>query len=470
MSLIQDLTAALGPAHVLTGDDLAKYRHDWTLHYPSNPCAVARPGDTAQVAEVLRIAARHGVPVVPVAGLTGLVGGAYTDGGLMISVERLNRIREIRPDARIAIVEAGVVLDRLHEAAEAAGLYFPLWFGARGSAMIGGVLSTNAGGSNVLRYGSTRALCLGLEVVLADGRVLNLMSELHKDNSGYDLKQMFIGAEGTLGIITAAVMKLVPRPRAYATATLAVRSLPDALVLLNQLREATGGLVEAFELMPATYMRRLSEARPDIALPFGGARHDTNILVEIAATAPRDANPDATGDVPLTALLQDTLAALMETGAILDAEIAQTEAQRRAMWQRRELAAEITVARQPTIDTDICLPLDKVATVLDRIHARLPALDAGAETLHIAHLGDGNIHFTVYPSRDDPALSDAVIEAVEDEVQALGGSFSAEHGVGLSKKPSMKRRKDPVALEVMRAVKRALDPDNRMNPGKIIPE
>lgn len=470
MSLIQDLTAALGPAHVLTGDDLAKYRHDWTLHYPSNPCAVARPGDTAQVAEVLRIAARHGVPVVPVAGLTGLVGGAYTDGGLMISVERLNRIREIRPDARIAIVEAGVVLDRLHEAAEAAGLYFPLWFGARGSAMIGGVLSTNAGGSNVLRYGSTRALCLGLEVVLADGRVLNLMSALHKDNSGYDLKQMFIGAEGTLGIITAAVMKLVPRPRAYATATLAVRSLPDALVLLNQLREATGGLVEAFELMPATYMRRLSEARPDIALPFGGARHDTNILVEIAATAPRDANPDATGDVPLTALLQDTLAALMETGAILDAEIAQTEAQRRAMWQRRELAAEITVARQPTIDTDICLPLDKVATVLDRIHARLPALDAGAETLHIAHLGDGNIHFTVYPSRDDPALSDAVIEAVEDEVQALGGSFSAEHGVGLSKKPSMKRRKDPVALEVMRAVKRALDPDNRMNPGKIIPE
>ena len=470
MTLIADLTAALRANHVLTGDDLAKYRHEWTQHYPSNPCAVARPADTAQVAETLRIAARHGVPVVPVSGLTGLVGGAYTDGGLMISVERLNRIREIRPEARIAIVEAGVVLDRLHEAAEAANLYFPLWFGARGSAMIGGVLSTNAGGSNVLRYGSTRALCLGLEVVLADGRVLNLMSELHKDNSGYDLKQMFIGAEGTLGVITAAVMKLVPRPRAYATATLAVRSLPDALVLLNQLREATGGLVEAFELMPATYIRRLSEARPDVSLPFGGTRHDTSILVEIAATAPRDTTADAAGEVPLTTLLQDTLAALMETGAILDAEIAQTEAQRRTMWQRRELAAEITVARQPTIDTDICLPLDKVALVLDRIHARLPALDAGAETVHIAHLGDGNIHFTVYPSRDDPTLSDAVIEAVEDEVQALGGSFSAEHGVGLSKKPSMKRRKDPVALDIMRAVKTALDPDNRMNPGKIIPE
>lgn len=470
MSLISDLTSALGAAHVLTGDDLAKYRHEWTQHYPSNPCAVARPANTAEVAEVLRIAARHNVPVVPVSGLTGLVGGAFTDGGLMISVERLNRIREIRADARIAIVEAGVVLDRLHEAAEAANLYFPLWFGARGSAMIGGVLSTNAGGSNVLRYGSTRALCLGLEVVLSDGRVLNLMSELHKDNSGYDLKQMFIGAEGTLGVITAAVMKLVPRPRAYATATLAVRSLPDALVLLNRLREATGGLVEAFELMPATYMRRLSEARPDIVLPFDGKRYDTNILVEIAATAPRDSTPDAAGEVPLTALLETTLAALMDEGAILDAEIAQTEAQRRAMWQRRELAAEITVARQPTIDTDICLPIDKVAEVLKRIHARLPALDAGAETLHIAHLGDGNIHFTVYPTRDDPLLADAVIEVVEDEVQALGGSFSAEHGVGLSKKPSMKRRKDKVALSVMRAVKQALDPENRMNPGKIIPD
>jgi FAD/FMN-containing dehydrogenase len=470
MTLISDLTAALGANHVLTGDDLAKYRHEWTHHYPSNPCAVARPADTAQVAETLRIAARHNVPVVPVSGLTGLVGGAYTEGGLMLSVERLNRIREIRPEARIAIVEAGVVLDRLHEAAEAADLYFPLWFGARGSAMIGGVLSTNAGGSNVLRYGSTRALCLGLEVVLADGRVLNLMSELHKDNSGYDLKQMFIGAEGTLGVITAAVMKLVPRPRAYATATLAVRTLPDALTLLNRLREATGGLVEAFELMPASHFRRLSEARPDVPLPFGTARYDTNILVEIAATAPRDCTPDAAGEIPLTALLQDTLAQMMEEGAILDAEIAQTEAQRRTMWLRRELSAEITVARQPTIDTDICLPLDKVAEVLDRIHARLPALDPGAETIHIAHLGDGNIHFTVYPTRDDPALADAVIEAVEDEVQALGGSFSAEHGVGLSKMASMKRRKDPVALALMRAVKQALDPDNRMNPGKIIPD
>lgn len=468
MTLLVDLTAALGPSHVITGPDLERYRRDWTTHYTANPMAVVRPGSTAEVSEVMRIAAHHGVAVVPVSGRTGLVGGAMTEGGLMLSMERLNRIRDIRRDARIAIVEAGVVLDRLHEAAEAENLYFPLWFGARGSAMIGGVLSTNAGGSNVLRYGSTRALCLGLEVVLSDGRVLNLMSQLHKDNSGYDLKQLFIGAEGTLGVITAAVMKLVPRPRAYATATLAVRSVPDALALLNRLQLASGGLVEAFEYMPETYMRRLAEARPDIRQPFT-PRQAVNILVELGSTRPSDAVASEDGTLPLTAMLQDALEAMLGEGMVLDAEIAQTEAQRRAMWQRRELAAEITVARQPAIDTDICLPLDGVALFLDRIHARLPSLDAEAETLAVAHLGDGNIHFTVFPTSESPALYDRVVEAVEDEVQALAGSFSAEHGVGLSKLASMRRRKDPVALEVMRAVKAALDPANRMNPGKVIP-
>lgn len=467
-TLISDLRALLGPAHVLTGPDAERYRTEWTTHYPSNPDVVVRPANTAEVAGVMRLAAQHGQPVIPVSGLTGLTGGAMTQGGVMLSVERLNRIREIRPSSRIAVVEAGVVLQSLHDAAERQGLYFPLWFGARGSAMIGGVLSTNAGGSNVLRYGSTRALCLGLEVVLPDGRVLDLMSELHKNNSGYDLRQLFIGAEGTLGVITAAVMRLVPRPRAYATATIAARSLPDALTLLNRLQEASGGQVEAFEYMPASYMRRLSEARPDIRLPFD-RRYDTNILVEIGATAPRDATPGDDGQTPVAALLESTLAEMIEDGAVLDAEIAQNEAQRLAMWQRRELAAEITVARQPTIDTDIALPLDRVPEFFDHIHARLPALDAGAETLSVCHLGDGNVHFTVYPSRDDAALHDAVVEAVEDVVQDLRGSFSAEHGVGVMKLGTMARRKDPVALDVMRAVKAALDPEGRMNPGKVIP-
>ena len=468
MDLLDDLVAALGSAQVLTGSDRASYQSDWTGHYTSDPVAVVRPGSTAEVSTVMQIAARHGVPVVPVSGRTGLVGGAMTSGGLMLSVERLNRIREIRVPSRLAIVESGVVLARLHEAADAKGLYFPLWFGARGSAMIGGVLSTNAGGSNVLRYGSTRALCLGLEVVLVDGRVLNLMSELHKNNSGYDLKDLFIGAEGTLGVITAAVMKLVPRPRAYATATLAAHSLPDALTLLNRLQEATGGAVEAFEFMPDSYMRRLAEARPDIRQPFT-PRQAVNILVELGATAPRDATPGEDGTVPIVAVLEDVLARMITEGTVIDAEIAQTEAQRRAMWERRELAAEITFARKPAIDTDVALPLDKVVTFLDLIHARLPDLDSDCETLSVAHLGDGNVHFTVFPTRDDPALYDAVVEAVEDVVQKLGGSFSAEHGVGLAKLPSMARRKDPVALDVMRAIKTALDPDNRMNPGKILP-
>ncbi len=468
MTLIADLTTLLGPAHVLTGPDMARYCTDWTGKYTAQPTAVVRPADTAQVAATIKIAAHYNTPIVPVAGLTGIVGGAMTTGGLMVSVERLNRIRDIRPDARIAIVEAGVVLTNLHEAADKHGLYFPLWFGARGSAMIGGVLSTNAGGSNVLRYGSTRALCLGLEVVLPDGRILNLMSALHKDNSGYDLRDLFIGAEGTLGIITAAVMKLVPAPRTHATATLAMHNVTDALTLLNTLRDATGGLVEAFEYMPETYMSRLAHARPDIRQAFTPAPPVT-ILVELAATAPRDCTPGDDGRTPLTALLESVLEPMLTNGTLLDAEIAQNESQRRIMWERRELAAEITYARKPAIDTDLSLPLDGVATFLTRIHAALPALNPGAETMAVAHLGDGNIHFTVFPTYDDPTLADRVMTTIEDIVKSLGGSFSAEHGVGLSKKPSMARQKDPVALDVMARIKAALDPDGMMNPGKILP-
>ena len=467
MSLIDDLTRLLGPAHVLTGPDTDRFAKDWTGKYRGNPLAVARPADTAGVAATLRLAARHGVAVVPVSGNTGLVGGTMTEGGLLLSLERLNRIRNLNPAARTATVEAGVILSALHDAAADHGLSFPLWFGARGSAMIGGVLSTNAGGSNVLRYGSTRALCLGLEVVLADGRILNLMTALHKDNSGYDLKDLFIGAEGTLGIITAAVMKLVPAPRAHATATLALRRLPDAMTLLNHLQEATGGLVEAFEFMPATYSRRLAEVRPDLGLPFATIPEVT-ILAELGATAPALCAVQADGSTPLTTLLETTLSGLMEQGLILDATLARNEAQRRAMWARREAAAEITFAHRPFIDTDISVPLDRAEDFLTGIHARLHRLDPKAETLTVAHLGDGNLHFTVFPK--DPGLNpDDVVTAIEDVVADLNGSFSAEHGVGLSKKASMARRKDPVALDVMRALKQALDPEGRLNPGKIIP-
>lgn len=466
--LIDDLVAVVGAAHVLTGTDTDRYARDWMGRYRGSPIAVVRPGSTAEVAACVKIAGQHGVPVVPISGNTGLVGGTMTSGGLLLTLERMNRIHRVKRDARLVVAEAGVILSRLHEAAETEGLYFPLWFGARGSAMLGGVLSTNAGGSNVLRYGSTRGLCLGLEVVLPDGRVLNLMSELHKDNSGYDLKNLFIGAEGTLGIITAAVMKLVPAPRAHATATLAARSLADALTLLNRLQEATGGRVEAFEFMPRTYCERLREARPDLGLPFDHIPEVT-ILIEAATTVPTEADPDANGDIPLVTTLQTILAQMMDAGLVTDAILARSEQQRRVMWARREAAAEIGVGLHPEVDTDVCLPLDKVEPFLTRALASLQTLDPGARTITVAHLGDGNLHFTAYPTRDDAAVKHAVLEAIEAVVADLGGSFSAEHGVGLSKLASMSRRKDPVALEVMRSLKQALDPDNRMNPGKVIP-
>ena len=468
MALIDDLVAALGAAHVLTGADTVRYARDWVGKYDGAPQAVVRPANTAEVAAAVRITAAHGVPMVPIGGNTGLVGGTMTSGGVMISLERLNRIRALKRDARLVVAEAGVILTHLHAAAEAEGLYFPLWFGARGSAMLGGVLSTNAGGSNVLRYGSTRALCLGLEVVLADGRVLDLMTELHKDNSGYDLKNLFIGAEGTLGIITAAVMKLVPAPRAHATATVAARCLPDALVLLNRMQEATGGRVEAFEFMPRTYSERLKIVRPDLGLPFDTIPEVT-ILIEAATTVPAEATPDDNGEVPLVRLLETVLAEMHEAGLIADAVLARSEQQRRAMWARREAAAEITLGLTPAVDTDVCLPLDRVERFLTEVLRRLEALDPGLKSLSVAHLGDGNLHFTAFPTRDDAALKDRVMETVEDVVADLGGSFSAEHGVGLSKLNSMGRRKNPVALEVMRAVKQALDPEMRMNPGKVIP-
>ena len=284
----------------------------------STPMAVLRPGSTAEVSAALALAQETGTPVVPVSGNTGLTGGAQGDGALMVSLERMAAIREIRPDDRVAVVEAGAVIQSVQDAADAHDLAFPLFFGARGSARIGGALSTNAGGSNALRHGSARALCLGVEVVLADGRVLDLMGALRKDNSGYDLRDLFIGAEGTLGLITAAVLKLSPRPRARATAMVAAPSLGAALDLLNRLQDETAGQVEAFEYMPGAYvdahLARFEGARP----PFA-ERHEVNILVEVGATAARDAEPDEAGAVPVVERLEATLGELAEAGLVLDA-------------------------------------------------------------------------------------------------------------------------------------------------------
>ncbi|MDB4111531.1 FAD-binding oxidoreductase, partial [Yoonia sp.] len=350
MTVLSQITEVIGAQHVLTGSDAALYGKDWTGAYTSIPLAVLRPANTAEVAAILKIANATKTPVVPASGRTGLTGATLAQDALMLSVERLNEITELNTVARTATLGAGVILSTLHDAAEAHDLIFPLTLGARGSAMIGGLLSTNAGGSNVVRYGSTRGLChqsrcrhplcLGLEVVMADGRIMNLMSALHKDNSGLDLRNLVIGAEGTLGIITAAVLKLRPKPQAYATAMVAVPSLADALTLLHRLQDETGGGVEAFEYMPRSYIDKHRQLFTDSQPPFD-TEYDVNIMIEVAATMARDALPNADGSMPVVGALEETLGQMLEEGTVLDAVIAQNESQRRAIWKRREDAGEV---------------------------------------------------------------------------------------------------------------------------------
>ncbi|MEY8141717.1 FAD-binding oxidoreductase [Falsihalocynthiibacter sp. CO-5D18] len=468
MNIIAELSNLLGEKHVLTGADVLAYSTDWTGKYTSNPLAVVRPLDTQQVSEIVKLAAANRISIVPIGGNTGLTGATMADGAILLSLGRLNTIREIRPEARIAIVEAGVILSNLHTAAAEFGLSFPLTFGARGSAMIGGNLATNAGGSNVLRYGNTRALCLGLEVVLPSGEIMDLMRELHKDNAGYDLRDLFIGAEGTLGIITAAVLKLVPKPAAYGTAMVALASLSPALDLLNKLQISTGGAVEAFEFMPASYMELHAKLFPNARAPFEKI-HPVNILVEIGATAPRDTVPNEIGEIPIVDLLETALAKMIETGEILDATVAQNETQRIEMWHRREQAADLAFHKKPFVNCDISVPLDKVEVFILEFENRLALIDPTATTLYVSHLGDGNVHPTIWPSSASPELEERIIEILEDVVSDLRGSFSAEHGIGVSKLGSMARKKDATALTTMRAIKSALDPLGIMNPGKILP-
>lgn len=466
--LISELSAIVGAAHVASGADMARWSQDWSGEDRWTPLAVARPATAGEVAAILRMANDRGLPVVPVSGNTGMAGGTRAEGALMLSLDRMNRIREIRPEARVAVAEAGVILSSLHDAVEEHGLIFPLFFGARGSAMLGGALSTNAGGSNVLRYGNARALCLGVEVVTPTGEIMNLMSALHKDNSGYDLRDLVIGAEGTLGIITAAIVKLFPKPRAYATAMVATKSVRDAVALLHALQAETGGAVEAFEYMPGAYidahLTRFPEARP----PFD-ERHEVNVLIELGAVAARDSTPGPDGTVPIAALLEQALMEALEAGTVLDAVVAQNEAQRAEMWARREAAAELALLKLPFVDNDVAVRPDLMQELLERIELRTRALDPGIGFLNVAHLGDGNLHFAGWPSSPDPDLMKAISRVVEEEVVALGGSFSAEHGVGVLKRPAMAAHKDPVALAVMGRIKAALDPNGILNPGKIIP-
>ena len=469
MSLVGELKKILGDQNVLTGADKDRYSSDWLGHYIFEPLCVVRPGSTEEVSKIVKLARTFQSKIVPVGGNTGLNGGTHSDNAISISMERMNKIHEIRLNSKIAIVEAGVILTSLHQVANENDLIFPLTFGARGSATIGGVLSTNAGGSNVLKYGNTRDLVLGVEIVLPSGEIMNLMSELHKDNSGYCLRDLIIGAEGTLGIITQAVLKLFPKPKAYATAMIAVKSLEDALSLLNELQDGTGGAVAAYEYMPKRYIQGHMELSTASRKPFQ-KDYEHLVMVELETTIELFSRSKDDGQVILSGELERILNKNLDRGVILDAHIAQNEEQRLIMWERREAAAEISLLRTPLINNDIAVPLDKVAKFFNIMEKKLPDLDPDADVLVVSHLGDGNVHYTVWPSKDDEKHKDKIMEAIESVVLKLGGSFSAEHGIGLSKLSSMERRKDRVALDVMRQIKNAIDPEGIMNPGKVLPK
>ena len=469
MSIIEELKKVLGDQNVLTGTDKDRYSSDWLGQYSFEPLCVVRPASTQEVSKVVRLASTAQINIVPVGGNTGLNGGTHSDNAISISMERMNSIHEIRVNSKIAIVDAGVILANLHNVVNENDLMFPLTFGARGSATIGGVLSTNAGGSNVLKYGNTRDLVLGVEIVLPNGEIMNLMSELHKDNSGYCLRDLVIGAEGTLGIITQAVLKLFPRPKAYATAMVAVNNLDTALALLNELQDGTGRAVAAYEYMPKRYIQGHMELSSASRRPFK-EDYEHLVMVELETTVELFSRCGDDGQVLLSGELERILDRNLDKGLILDAHIAQNEEQRLIMWERREAAAEISLLKTPLINNDIAVPLDKISKFLTIMEKKLPELDPDADVLIVSHLGDGNVHYTVWPSRDDEQHKDKIMEAIENVVLSLGGSFSAEHGIGLSKLSSMERRKDRVALDVMRQIKHAIDPEGIMNPGKVLPK
>ncbi len=443
-------------------NDIAPYMREFRNRWNGRTPLLLRPATTDAVSRILAIAEETGTPIVPQGGNTGLVGGQIpTMGEVLLSLSRMTKIRSVSADDNILVAEAGVVLATAQQAADAAGRLFPLSLGAQGSCTIGGNVSTNAGGVNVLRYGMARDLVPGLEVVLAGGRVLDLMRGLRKDNTGYDLKQLFIGAEGTLGIVTAAMLKLFPRPAGYATVLVAI-SQPDAAVeLLNRLQAATGSLVTAFELMQRTALDLVVKHIPGTANPLPDHRGWT-VLIEVS-------NPTA---FDATTALQEALASAMEEGIVLDAAFAKTARDRAALWRLRETIPEAQRLDGASIPNDISVAPSRVAEFLDAADAAVRSAFPAARSFAFGHLGDGNIHFAVQaPGHDAELLAwrEIIERVVQDEAHALNGSISAEHGLGLAKREAIARYKSADEIETMRALKRALDPKNILNPGKLLP-
>ena len=463
------LRAVLGVAHVLhQPQDLAPYLTDWRKRYTGQALAVVLPGDTAQVAAVVQLCALHGVGVVPQGGNTGLVGGATPDDRgeqIVLSTRRLNRIRSIDPAAGVLVAEAGCVLADVQQAADAQGMLFPLSLAAEGSCTIGGNLSTNAGGTAVLRYGNARDLCLGLEVVTAQGEVLDALNLLRKNNTGYSLRDLYVGAEGTLGIITAAALKLFPRPAAQITALAAVQDVAAAIALLGRAQSRLGCSLTGFELMSAHSLQLVQHHFPQMSLPFD-LPSAWCVLLESS-----EVEGESQGRARLEALLE----AAMEDGQIVTATVAQSLAQSRALWHLRESIPLAQAQEGLNIKHDIGVPLSRMVAFVESTAELVTQALPGARLVVFGHLGDGNLHYNVQaPQGADAArfLADHQTlcnRIVHDAAVACGGTFSAEHGVGQLKRDELQRYGNPVAVAQMRAIKRALDPRGLMNPGKLLP-
>ncbi|MGE4228781.1 MAG: FAD-binding oxidoreductase [Dongiaceae bacterium] len=465
--LLDGIKAAVGPKG--WSDDAARLEPslvDWRQRYRGRTPLLVRPGSTAEVATVVRLCAAARVPVVPQGGNTSLCGGSIpsADGGeILLSLSRMNRVRAIDAANYTITVEAGCILAQVQDAASEADRLFPLSLTAEGTCQIGGNLSTNAGGIAVLRYGNARDLVLGLEVVLPDGRVWDGLRGLRKDNTGYDLKQLFIGAEGTLGIITAAVLKLFPKPRERVTAFAAVNEIADAIALLARCRAASGDAVTSFELLPRIGLDLGRKYIPDVVEPLA-ERRDYYVLIELSA---------AVADSGLRATLEGTLETALADGLIADATVAESEEQARRLWFAREAIVELQKFAGASIKHDISLPVSRVPEFLPRAIAAVTAAQPGVRPIAFGHVGDGNIHFNLYqPEGMDGAAFLArqheLSRIVHDIVAELGGSFSAEHGIGRLRRDDMRHYKAPLELELMRRIKQALDPDNILNPSKVV--
>lgn len=445
-----------GKAAVTERADIEPWLNDWRGRYHGEAPAILAPGSTEEVAEIVRLAAQHRVPLVPQGGNTGMVGGATppADGSaLILSLRRMNRLRLIGPG--IAVAEAGVILATLHESALRTGQRFPLTLGARGSCTIGGLVSTNAGGTQVLKFGTMRSLVLGLEAVLHDGSIHDGLSGLKKDNRGYNLDQLLAGAEGTLGIVTAAALKLVPSVAARAVAWAGLSDAQRALELLHFLQSKTDR-IEGFEIIPADCLELVLRHVPGTRSPLDG-QHPWHVLIE--ATSEREGDP--------ASLLQGLLAQALESGLIADATVTANEAQAEAFWRIRDSISEAERADGPTLAHDISVPVADMPRFMVATAAEVEQAFPGSIASGFGHLGDGNVHFHVRGKGILGHEAD-ISRMVYDLVTLAGGSISAEHGIGQMKLDDLERLAPPAKLHAMRAIKHALDPLGIMNPGKLV--